>query len=96
MLLSMCCHSTFNKQWMDFYMLSMLFYEAVLPNVVQFVFHVLSLHTCFHFKNQWMQFFLLVSLHTAYLVTIERFSICVAPTVSAHGGCGFPYFVIIL
>ena len=76
-------------------MLSMLFYDAVfLPNAVQFVFHVLSLHTCFHFKNQWMQFFSFGI--TAYLVTIERFSICVAPTVSAHGGCGFPYFVIIL
>ena len=69
--ISICCQCSF----------MMLFF---LPNAVQFVFHVLSLHTCFHFKNQWMQFFLLVSLHTAYLVTIERFSICVAPTVSAH------------
>ena len=26
MLFSMCCHRTFNKQWMDFHMLSLLFH----------------------------------------------------------------------
>ena len=33
---------------------------------------------------------------TAYLVSIERFSIYVAPVVSPHGGCDFPYFITTL
>ena len=33
---------------------------------------------------------------TAYLVSIERFSIYVAPAVSPHGGCDFPYFITTL
>ena len=48
MQLSLCCQGTFSKQWMDFYMLSLLFHLAV-----DMIFHKLPL---FPFKEQWMLF----------------------------------------
>ena len=58
----MCCHRTFNKQWVDFHMLSVLFHLAV-----DVVFHMLSLASlkkqrisfsaCYHCTlKRWMVF----------------------------------------
>ena len=64
MLFSMCCHSTFNQQWMDFHMLLLLFYVAV--NVI---FHMLSLLT---FKEQWMLFSMCchITFNTQWMIFI--------------------------